>query len=68
MSSKKIVIDIEPDGSVKIDAQGFKGGSCALATREMEMVLAGGIVGDANRKKKPDFFATNPGATTKQAN
>lgn len=54
---KKIVIEIDTDGSSKIDAEGFKGQQCSVATRELELALAGngGAVED---RKKPDFFAT----------
>lgn len=57
---KQVVVVIKPDGSTEIDAQNFKGAGCSLATRELELALAGpgGTVQD---KKKPgDFFATNP--------
>lgn len=61
---KKVIIEIEADGTSSIDAQGFQGQSCTLATRELELALAG-IPGGVDDKKKPDFFATNPG-TVKQ--
>ena len=54
---KKIVIEFNPDGVSKIDAQGFQGQSCALATRELELAL-GGSPTDVDRKPKPDFYAT----------
>lgn len=67
MAQRKIVVSIAPDGDVKIDAQGFKGNSCTLATRDLEMVLAGGDMSNVKDDKKPDFFATvTPGA--KQTN
>lgn len=52
---KKVVVEIAPDGSTKIDAQGFVGGSCAVATRELEVLLAGSG-GSVDDKKKPDFY------------
>lgn len=55
---KKVIIDILPDGSVKLDAQGFKGAQCSVATREIELVLAGS--GPVDDRKKPDFYAQNP--------
>jgi hypothetical protein len=54
---KKVVIEILPDGSSKVDAQGFKGSQCSLATRELELALAGS--GPVDDRKKPDFYAQN---------
>lgn len=56
---KKIVIEVQADGSTKIDAQGFKGSSCSLATKELELALAGNA-GNVEDKRKPDFYAQNP--------
>lgn len=61
---KKVVVEIESDGSVKIDAQGFTGSSCSLATRDMELALNSNA-GAVDDKKKPDFYATH-GATQQQ--
>jgi len=52
---RKIVVEIKPDGTSSIDAQGFQGQSCALATRELELVLAG-PGGEIKDNKKPDFY------------
>lgn len=60
MAQKQIVIEIETDGSTSIDAQGFAGSSCTVATRELEVLLAGGSSGVSD-KKKPDFYARVPG-------
>lgn len=57
MVQKKVVITIAPDGETTIDAQGFTGQSCSLATREMELALAGDA-GNVSDRKKPDFYAT----------
>lgn len=57
---KKIVIEIKPDGTTKIDANGFQGQQCTLATRELELALAGDM-SNVEDKKKPDFFATHSG-------
>lgn len=62
---RKIVIEIETDGSVNIDAKGFTGSSCSLATKELERALAG--TGEVEDKKKPDFYAT-PSTRTQQKN
>lgn len=68
MSQRKVVIEVDVDGSTSIDAQGFKGNSCSLATKELEMALVGAPVDAGDRKYKPDFYATNPGATVRQRN
>ena len=52
---KSIIIEIETDGSVHMDAKGFTGNSCSLATKELEMVLAG-AEGVTDDRKKPEFF------------
>lgn len=54
---KKVLIEIMPDGSSTVDAQGFQGQSCALATREIELALAGSP-SSVDDRKKPDFYAT----------
>lgn len=59
-TQKKVVIDIYTDGSSKVDSQGFVGNSCTLATRELELALAGSDPGNRDDKKKPEF-AMNPG-------
>lgn len=51
---KKIVIDVLPDGTTTIHAVGFAGNSCNLATRELELLLAGD--GAVDKKPSPDFF------------
>lgn len=55
MSQRKIVIEVSPTGQTKIDAQGFAGSSCSTATRELELVLAGG--GPVEDRKKPEYYA-----------
>lgn len=52
---KKVIIEIYPDGSSKVDAEGFKGQSCSLATKELELALAGSPSGVSD-KKKPDYY------------
>lgn len=61
---KKVIIEVFPDGSSKIDAQGFKGQQCSLATKELEMALVGNDMGAIDKRPKPDFYATT-GATQK---
>ena len=48
---KQIIIEIGPDGSVKIEAIGFKGSACEAATKPFEQAL-----GVAQKKtKKPEY-------------
>lgn len=54
---KQIVVEISSCGSVKIDAQGFKGAGCAKATEKIEIML-GGEGAASKKKKKPEFFQT----------
>lgn len=63
---KKVLIQIFPDGSSKVDAEGFKGSQCSLATKELELALAGNMSG-VDDKKKPDFYATNPQSQTNRS-
>lgn len=62
MSNPIVIVEISPAGSVKIDAQNFKGGACAKATESIEIALGG--AGPKNKKKKPEFFAA-PGTQNK---
>lgn len=63
MNREAIHVDISPAGNVKIEAQGFTGGGCAVATHELEVLLNGGT---KKRKEKPEFYA--PGVSTQQGN
>lgn len=54
MTQPSVTVEISPAGSVKIDAQGFKGGACAKATESLEVALGGD--GPKKTKKKPEFF------------
>lgn len=56
---KTITITVNPDGTSSIKADGFIGPTCSLATRELELVLAGNA-SNIDDKKDPSFFATNP--------
>lgn len=58
MNGKKVVVTVNPDGSTSIDAQGFKGSSCQLATRELELALVNGDKSALDEKKKPDYYQT----------
>jgi hypothetical protein len=57
---KEVHITVNTDGSTEIDAKGFQGSSCTTATRSIELLLAGNA-DNVDDKKKPDFFAQNPG-------
>lgn len=63
MNQRKIIVEVKPDGSTVIDAQGFQGQGCSLATRELELVLAGNPA-NVDDRKKPDFYAMNPQGNT----
>ncbi len=52
---KELVIDISAAGSVKIEANNFKGVGCAKATESIELALNGGTV--SSKKKKPEYYA-----------
>lgn len=57
--AQQIVVNISPNGTVEIDAKGFTGSSCAIATHELEVVLSGG--GKVDDTKKPEFYAPAAG-------
>lgn len=57
---KEIVVTVAADGEVVIEANGFAGVGCRAATKELEMVLAGG--GPVDSKPKPDFFQSSTGS------
>ena len=48
---EQIIIDIDPDGSLRIDAVGFQGSDCEQATKFIEQAL--GTV--AQRRKSPNI-------------
>lgn len=64
---KKIVVEIFPDGSSKVDAQNFNGVGCAKATEAIELALAGSDPSNRDDKKKPDFFAKTGQANTQRS-
>ena len=47
MDDKRIIVEIKPDGSVKVKAEGYEGESCYEATRALEDKL--GVVTDTER-------------------
>ena len=48
---KTIEVTIQPDGSISIDAVGFKGADCEQATKFLEDAL--GVV--AAKQRKPEY-------------
>jgi hypothetical protein len=52
MSEKRIEITVTPEGSVSIKTQGFHGGSCRDATRDLERAL--GVAGA--KHLLPEYF------------
>lgn len=62
---KQVIITINRDGTSTIDAQNFAGVGCEKATKALEMALVGAQGGsDVDRKKKPDFYASNQSTNT----
>lgn len=59
-----VTIEFETDGSSTVDSKGFVGNSCTLATRDLELALAGNDPDNRDDKKKPDFFATHGTSNT----
>ena len=51
MSKSTIEVIVETDGQIQIEAIGFKGGACEMATAAIEEAL--GVV--QTRKHKPEF-------------
>lgn len=52
---KEITITVNPDGTSSIAATGFVGPTCSLATRELELVLAGDA-SNVDDKKDPSYW------------
>lgn len=55
MAQKQVIIDITAAGSVKVEAQGFKGVGCDKATEQIEIAIGG--VGVKKKTKKPEYYA-----------
>lgn len=55
--SRKIEVRIDKKGGVKIEALGFEGEGCTLATRKLEEALGP----EVERELKPEFYEENPG-------
>jgi len=50
--AKEITVDVDSDGSVSIDANGFSGADCEEATRFLEEALGKEQI----RKRKPEYY------------
>lgn len=57
--SRSIVMEVAPDGSIKIEAMNFKGVGCAEATKALEQAM--GTAGK-REKKNPDWFVQEVGS------
>lgn len=53
MKNEIINVVVNPDGTVEVSAEGFKGKGCEAATKFIEEAL--GMDGD--RKKLPEYYA-----------
>ncbi len=54
---RSVEVTIKPDGSIEIEAVGFKGGACEKATEAVEKAL--GVV--ASRRLKPEHALAGNG-------
>ena len=53
MSERKVIVTIDALGRPKIEADGFAGASCEVATKPIEEALAGG--NPLQREYKPEW-------------
>ncbi|MBI5366733.1 MAG: DUF2997 domain-containing protein [Planctomycetes bacterium] len=58
MEIHEVQVVIEPDGSVRIEVRGVKGGACLELTRELEAALGGRVVA---RELTPEAGETGQG-------
>ena len=54
----KIIVTVDRTGNAKVEAEGYVGNACDIATRSYELVLTGGG-SKTDRQDKPEFFATH---------
>jgi hypothetical protein len=52
--ARQIIVDVSPEGVVKIDAQGFSGKQCLKATAPLEKLLSP----VSQRDEKPEMLLT----------
>lgn len=54
--SQEIIVDVSAAGTVKIEANGFTGTSCAKATEQIEIAIGGAAV--KKKDPKPEYYQT----------
>lgn len=54
MTQRKVKVTITQMGDSTVEAVGFGGSDCEVATRDIEKALAGG--GAKNKKLKPEYY------------
>lgn len=64
MNRKNIVVTVAPDGSIKVDAQGFKGAECEKATKFLRDAL--GAVSSVTKKPEYVHATSSASATARQ--
>jgi hypothetical protein len=64
MTNKHVTVTFATDGSSVIEAHNFQGVGCKDATKQLEVVLAGGGNDNKDTKPKPDYFATTGNLNT----
>lgn len=60
---RQVIMNIAPDGTVTIDAVGYKGADCKKATEALEKAL-GNVTSDT---KKPEYMQTATVAAAQKA-
>jgi len=53
--SRQIRVRVSPFGEIRVEAYGFKGGSCESATRAIEDALGNRV----NRVRKSDYWSSD---------
>lgn len=51
--NEQIVIDVSPSGATRIEAVGYEGSACSLATAQLEIAIGGH--GQKKTDYKPEF-------------
>ena len=59
MKEERIIVDIDEDGSIKIDVTGVKGPACLDLTKELEEAL-----GQVTERKEKKEMQEKPAVTT----
>lgn len=54
---KQIIVDILPDGTVKIEGMGFTSSECAQYIKALQEALGGE---ELEHKNKPEFYRNTP--------